>query len=133
MCIESTCPIGTAEAVSRRLPAGVSVASCPERVLPGRILEELVQNDRVVGGVGPDATARAVAFYRSFVRGEVVGTDSRLHRRCDRDPPRRPGRDPPVVGRIPPHLAQLAVGAGVHPWAYGREEAVLRVSDVVHP
>jgi UDP-N-acetyl-D-mannosaminuronic acid dehydrogenase len=77
ICIESTCPIGTAEAVARRLFGGVDVACCPERVLPGRILEELVRNDRVVGGVGVNATARAVAFYRTFVEGEVIGTDSR--------------------------------------------------------
>lgn len=77
ICIESTCPIGTAEAVALRLPTGVQVASCPERVLPGRILHELVWNDRVVGGVSPDATESAVVFYRSFVKGEVIGTDSR--------------------------------------------------------
>lgn len=77
VCIESTCPIGTAEAIARRLPDGVDVACCPERVLPGRILEELVRNDRVVGGVGADATARGVAFYRTFAEGEVIGTDAR--------------------------------------------------------
>jgi UDP-N-acetyl-D-mannosaminuronic acid dehydrogenase len=58
-------------------PESVSVAYCPERVLPGRILTELVENDRVVGGIDPTSTERAVAFYQSFVRGEVIGTDSR--------------------------------------------------------
>lgn len=77
VCIESTCPVGTTDAVAARLPAGVHVAYCPERLLPGRIIEEVVANDRVVGGVTPEATERARSFYRAFVKGEVVGTDAR--------------------------------------------------------
>jgi UDP-N-acetyl-D-mannosaminuronic acid dehydrogenase len=50
------------------------VAHCPERVLPGRILIELVQNDRVVGGINPASTAAAASFYREFVSGEVLET-----------------------------------------------------------
>lgn len=52
------------------------LAHAPERVLPGRILEELTQNDRVIGGVDEESTERAIAFYRTFVQGEVVGTDA---------------------------------------------------------
>ena len=52
-------------------------AHCPERVLPGRILVELVDNDRVVGGVDAESTAVASRFYRGFVRGECVGTTAR--------------------------------------------------------
>ena len=52
-------------------------AHCPERVLPGRILIELIENDRVVGGVSEEATWVARAFYQSFVRGECVGTTAR--------------------------------------------------------
>jgi len=52
-------------------------AHCPERVLPGRILVELVENDRVVGGVDAESTEVARRFYQSFVRGECVGTTAR--------------------------------------------------------
>jgi UDP-N-acetyl-D-mannosaminuronic acid dehydrogenase len=79
--LESTSPVGATE----RLVAGgleaqgvavdkVLVAHCPERVLPGRILIELVQNDRVVGGLNEASTAAAAEFYREFVRGEVIET-----------------------------------------------------------
>ena len=83
--LESTSPVGTTEDVVARVlrEAGhaigedVFVAYCPERVLPGRILTELVENDRVVGGVDDASTEVALEFYQSFVRGEVVATDSR--------------------------------------------------------
>ncbi len=83
--LESTSPVGTTDEIVARvlgesgLAPGVAVfvAYCPERVLPGRILTELVENDRVVGGIDAASTERAVEFYQSFVRGEVVGTDSR--------------------------------------------------------
>lgn len=77
VCIESTCPVGTTEAMAALLPRGVQVAYCPERLLPGHILEEIVTNDRVVGGVTPEATERAVTFYRSFVKGDIIGTNAR--------------------------------------------------------
>jgi UDP-N-acetyl-D-mannosaminuronic acid dehydrogenase len=79
--LESTSPVGTTEDVVggglRRHGidlSGVHIAHCPERVLPGRILVELVQNDRVVGGINPPSTAVAAAFYREFVSGEVLET-----------------------------------------------------------
>lgn len=83
--LESTSPVGTTDEIVARvlgesgLAPGVAVfvAYCPERVLPGRILTELIENDRVVGGIDPASTERAVEFYQSFVRGEVIGTDSR--------------------------------------------------------
>jgi UDP-N-acetyl-D-mannosaminuronic acid dehydrogenase len=82
--LESTSPPGTTEriVVKQAVPPGmevgedVFVAHCPERVLPGRILLEVVQNDRVVGGVTPACTARAKAFYESFVRGQVLETSA---------------------------------------------------------
>ena len=52
------------------------VAHCPERVLPGRILLEVVQNDRVVGGMTPHCTAKARQFYESFVNGSVLATSA---------------------------------------------------------
>ena len=83
--LESTSPVGTTnDVVARELAAAglrvgedVFVAYCPERVLPGRILTELVENDRVVGGINDASTEAALEFYQSFVRGEVVGVDSR--------------------------------------------------------
>jgi UDP-N-acetyl-D-mannosaminuronic acid dehydrogenase len=82
--LESTSPPGTTEntVIPRSLPAGFTVgedifyAHCPERVLPGRILIEVVENDRVVGGVTPACTARTKAFYETFVRGQVWTTSA---------------------------------------------------------
>lgn len=86
--LESTSPVGTTEKMQEMLQAaGVDVADihiayCPERVLPGKIMTELVENDRVVGGTTP-AAARAVAnFYRSFVHGEVLETDAKTAEMC---------------------------------------------------
>jgi len=83
--LESTSPVGTTDEVVARIlnenghdtEKEVYVAHCPERVLPGRILIELVENDRIVGGVNPLATQKAIEFYNAFVRGEVLATDSR--------------------------------------------------------
>lgn len=80
--LESTSPPKTTEDVVARhaLPEGlevgkdVFVAHCPERVLPGRILIEAVENDRVVGGLTPACTQKAKSFYRTFVTGEVLAT-----------------------------------------------------------
>lgn len=86
--LESTSPVGTTEQMEAVLrEAGVKVddihmAYCPERVLPGKIMTELVENDRVVGGLTP-AAAKAVAdFYRSFVRGAVLETDAKTAEMC---------------------------------------------------
>lgn len=84
--LESTCPIGTTEDLVVEtlleegvdLQQGVLVAHCPERVLPGRILVELVQNDRIVGGINDASTKAAAAFYRQFVSGEVFETSAKL-------------------------------------------------------
>lgn len=53
------------------------VVHAPERVLPGNIVHELIHNDRIVGGVTPKATEAGVAFYQTFVQGEVIGTDAK--------------------------------------------------------
>ena len=82
--LESTSPPNTTEnivvrnAIPDDLTVGenVFVAHCPERVLPGRILLEVVQNDRVVGGVTANCTENAKAFYESFVNGAVLGTNA---------------------------------------------------------
>ena len=88
--LESTSPVGTTAGLGRmlaglrpdlRVPgvaeeADIALAYCPERVLPGRILAELVGNDRCVGGVTPACAAAAAGFYQAFVRGEVLRSDA---------------------------------------------------------
>jgi len=95
--LESTSPVGTTEQVrdllatlrpdlkvpGRAKPEGVSdqadiaIAYCPERVLPGRILVELIDNDRVIGGITPRCARKALTFYRRFVRGACVTTTAK--------------------------------------------------------
>ncbi len=81
--LESTSPVGTTDTVEEILQINgvdtsqIFVAHCPERVLPGQIMRELVENDRIVGGTTPEATQKTVDFYKTFVSGEVLSTDSR--------------------------------------------------------
>jgi UDP-N-acetyl-D-mannosaminuronic acid dehydrogenase len=90
--IESTSPVGTTDQVrdliaklrpDLKMPGiaaetpDVSIAYCPERVLPGRILEELTNNDRSIGGITPRCARKALTFYKRFVRGECITTDAR--------------------------------------------------------
>jgi UDP-N-acetyl-D-mannosaminuronic acid dehydrogenase len=92
--LESTCPVGTTERLAARLAASrpdlpfpmrgepaaagaVHLAHCPERVLPGSTLRELVENDRVIGGLGEDCAARALTLYESFMQGRAFLCDSR--------------------------------------------------------
>jgi UDP-N-acetyl-D-mannosaminuronic acid dehydrogenase len=90
--LESTSPVGTTDRVrdliaqlrpDLKIPGitsetpDVSIAYCPERVLPGRILEELTNNDRSIGGITPRCARKALTFYKRFVRGECVTTDAR--------------------------------------------------------
>ncbi|BDI59492.1 UDP-N-acetyl-D-mannosamine dehydrogenase [Qipengyuania nanhaisediminis] len=92
--VESTSPVGTTERVAQiiaeerpdlKLPvfgsdeAGdIALAYCPERVLPGKIVRELTQNDRVIGGITSDCAARAAALYSSFVEGDCHATNCRV-------------------------------------------------------
>ncbi len=81
--LESTSPVGTTHMVEEILKnngvdtSKVHIAHCPERVLPGRIMLELVQNDRIVGGLTPEATEKTAKFYESFVNGEVLRPDAK--------------------------------------------------------
>lgn len=81
--LESTCPVGTTELLRDELAATgvpmdrIHLAYCPERVIPGKILNELGSNDRIVGGVDAPSAAAAEAFYRGFVTGSVFTTNSR--------------------------------------------------------
>lgn len=87
--LESTCPVGTTEAMAKRLASlrpdltkKIDMAYCPERVLPGQILRELIENDRVVGGITSQATDKAISFYTTFVKGECLPTDVRTAEMC---------------------------------------------------
>lgn len=90
--LESTSPVGATEQMARWLadarpdlsfPAGtgeesdIRIAHCPERVLPGHVMRELIENDRIIGGMTPKCTEVAVALYKTFVEGECVTTDTR--------------------------------------------------------
>ena len=87
--IESTSPIGTTEKMmdliySERpeLLDKLHIAYCPERVLPGNVMYELVHNDRVIGGVNEASTDKAVAFYSQFIQGDLHKTNARTAEMC---------------------------------------------------
>lgn len=81
--LESTSPVGTTHRVEEVLKeegidtSSLYIAHCPERVLPGQIMRELVENDRIVGGTTSEATIETVNFYKTFVSGEVLSTDAK--------------------------------------------------------
>ncbi|QIJ04071.1 UDP-N-acetyl-D-mannosamine dehydrogenase [Shewanella chilikensis] len=90
--LESTSPVGATEQVAEWLAAArpdlsfpqiegdaadVNVAHCPERVLPGHVVRELVQNDRVIGGISTTCSARSVELYKIFVEGDCLITNAR--------------------------------------------------------
>ena len=90
--LESTSPVGTTEQmrdlIAEKRPdlkvpglcegtPDIAIAYCPERVLPGRIIEELTNNDRSIGGITPRCARKALSFYKRFVRGTCVTTDAR--------------------------------------------------------
>lgn len=87
--IESTSPIGTTEKMmgliyNKRpeLKGKLFIAYCPERVLPGNVMYELVNNDRVIGGVDKASTEKAIEFYRPFIRGSLHKTNARTAEMC---------------------------------------------------
>ncbi len=95
--LESTSPVGATEQMATWLAearpdlsfpqhageeADVQVAYCPERVLPGKVVHELVSNDRVIGGMSRKASELAVALYKTFVEGECIVTNARTAEMC---------------------------------------------------
>ena len=87
--IESTSPVGTTEQMANlifaerpELKGKLHIAYCPERVLPGNVLHELVYNDRVIGGIDEASTQKAMDFYRTFVKGDLHGTNARTAEMC---------------------------------------------------
>ena len=87
--IESTSPVGTTEMMANiifterpELKDKIYIAYCPERVLPGNVIYELVHNDRVIGGLNPESTDKAIEFYSQFVQGQLHKTNSRTAEMC---------------------------------------------------
>jgi len=87
--IESTSPVGTTDRMCEfifnkrpELRGKIYIAYCPERVLPGNVMYELVHNDRVIGGVNERSTEKAVEFYNKFVKGELHKTNARTAEMC---------------------------------------------------
>ena len=95
--LESTSPVGATEAMSNWLAearpdltfpqthgdaSDIRIAHCPERVLPGHVLRELVENDRIIGGMTRKCSEAAAALYKTFVEGECIVTDARTAEMC---------------------------------------------------
>lgn len=95
--LESTSPVGATEAMAGWLAearpdlsfpqaageqSDIRIAHCPERVLPGHVLRELVENDRIIGGMTRKCSAAASALYKVFVEGECIITDARTAEMC---------------------------------------------------
>lgn len=95
--LESTSPVGATEQMAAWLAearpdlsfpqthgesSDIRIAHCPERVLPGHVLRELVQNDRVIGGMTPKCSDLAISLYKIFVQGECIVTNARTAEMC---------------------------------------------------
>ncbi|GLO76537.1 UDP-N-acetyl-D-mannosamine dehydrogenase [Phaeobacter italicus] len=95
--LESTSPIGATEQMAAWLAearqdlsfpqdagndADVQVAHCPERVLPGHVVRELVENDRIIGGMTERASEMAIAMYKKVVQGDCIVTDAKTAEMC---------------------------------------------------
>jgi UDP-N-acetyl-D-mannosaminuronic acid dehydrogenase len=87
--IESTSPIGTTQKMQEliytsrpELEGKIFMAYCPERVLPGNVMYELVENDRVIGGIDKASTHKAIKFYSKYVKGQLHGTNARTAEMC---------------------------------------------------
>jgi UDP-N-acetyl-D-mannosaminuronic acid dehydrogenase len=95
VALESTCPVGTTERLAARIAAArpdlrvprrgapvpegcIHLAHCPERVLPGQALRELVENDRLIGGLTEACARRAATFYQGFIRGQAILCEARM-------------------------------------------------------
>ncbi len=87
--IESTSPVGTTDKMATLIYSErpdlrdkIYIAYCPERVLPGNVIHELVHNDRVIGGINEASTDKAIEFYSHFVQGSLHRTDSKTAEMC---------------------------------------------------
>jgi UDP-N-acetyl-D-mannosaminuronic acid dehydrogenase len=130
--IESTSPIGTTEKMARLIVSKrpdllnnadevfdpqsskmkISMAYCPERVLPGNVMYELVHNDRVIGGLNRESTVKACEFYSTFVKGELHQTNARTAEMCKLT--ENASRDVQIA--FANELSIICDKAGINPW-----------------
>lgn len=97
MILESTSPVGATEQMAAWLSearpdltfpqqageqANILIAHCPERVLPGKVLQELISNDRIVGGMTPRCSQASIDLYKVFVKGDCIETNARTAEMC---------------------------------------------------
>ena len=87
--LESTSPVGTTDKMAKiifenrpELKGKISIAYCPERVLPGNVIYELEHNDRVIGGLDKQSTIKAQRFYRHFVKGKLHTSNAKTAEMC---------------------------------------------------
>ena len=117
--IESTCPVGTTKKFSDilfqmrpDLKDNLFMAYCPERVIPGKIFEELKGNDRIVGGINKDSSNKAKLFYETFVDGQIHTTDSTTAELCKLT--ENASRDAQIA--FANEVSIICEKAGVNPW-----------------
>jgi len=84
LIIESTSPVGTTDKVvamlgEKGVPINdIFIAYCPERVLPGKAIYELIENDRIIGGINSMSTKAASDFYQNYIKGKILCTSARI-------------------------------------------------------
>ena len=117
--IESTSPVGTTDkmvhlifSLRPELEGKIFIAYCPERVLPGNTLYELVHNDRVIGGINPESTEKAIEFYSVFVKGTLHRTNARTAEMCKLT--ENSSRDSQIA--FANELSMICDKAGVNVW-----------------
>ncbi|MEG0454852.1 MAG: nucleotide sugar dehydrogenase, partial [Bacteroides sp.] len=117
--IESTSPVLTTERMADiihkerpELKGKIYIAYCPERVLPGNTLYELVHNDRVIGGINPESTEKAIEFYSAFVQGKLHRTNARTAEMCKLT--ENSSRDSQIA--FANELSMICDKAGVNVW-----------------
>lgn len=117
--IESTSPVFTTERMAEviykerpELKDKLYIAYCPERVLPGNTLYELVHNDRVIGGINPESTGKAIEFYSAFVKGTLHRTNARTAEMCKLT--ENSSRDSQIA--FANELSMICDKAGVNVW-----------------
>lgn len=117
--IESTSPVLTTERMAEiifkerpELKDKIYIAYCPERVLPGNTLYELVHNDRVIGGINPESTEKAIEFYSAFVKGTLHRTNARTAEMCKLT--ENSSRDSQIA--FANELSMICDKAGVNVW-----------------
>jgi UDP-N-acetyl-D-mannosaminuronic acid dehydrogenase len=118
--IESTSPVMTTEKMAEvifkerpELKGKIFIAYCPERVLPGDVLRELINNDRVIGGIDEASTQKAIAFYKLFVKGALHGTNARTAEMCKLT--ENSSRDAQIA--FANELSMICDKAGINVWS----------------